>query len=188
MPRILLFCLAFVLAACGGGNQVITDYSNRAVTYAWLDVTEIPGNTVQYFGMRNLSAPKNERYYPMGSDKMGKGVLVFHAGFAMGRYEFDALHLASCIGNRCKRDINTFDFGPLGSGIGTTLVTKPGVKFAGCWKMVRTKRATARESGGFETKKIRCPYSQRQMLGKMLPRFEQIEQPLPAQRIRAAMR
>ena len=187
MHRILLAMMSVLLIGCAGGGTQITDFSKRSVVYTYIDVSDIPGNKLQFFQMRNLSAPGNERYYPMGWEKLGNGYVVFHAGFAPGSYEFERLQTMSCAGPLCTNTINEFNFGPPGHGIGATRVGTPGVVFAGCYALKRTKRGFFRP-GEFATAKTGCRVSQRQMLSVILARLREVSDPIPAQRVAAAMR
>jgi len=186
MSRILFAILAFVLVGCAAPSK-ITDFSQRSVAYAYIDLSDIPGNKLQGFQMRNLSVPMDERYYPMGWEKVGNGYVVYHAGFAAGSYEFDRLMTMSCAGFLCTNQINEFQFGGLGHGLGAAKVSKPGVTFAGCYAFKRTKRGFFRP-GEFDTRKVKCPVSQNAMLSAMIPNLSELEDTRPAQRARAAMR
>ncbi len=183
MSRFLLVAFSLILMGCAGGGTTITDYSKRSVVYSWIDVKDIPGNRMTSFMMRNLSAPLQERYYDMGWEKMGSGYLVWHNGFLPGQYEFHLTRMMSCAGPICTNTINEFTFGPHGAGIGATRVGNPGVYFAGCFALKRTKRGFFRP-GEFDTRKTACGASKSQMLSIML---KSAKDPLVAQRIRGAM-
>ena len=159
------------------------DFSKRSVVYTWVDVKDVPGNRMTAFMMRNLSVPKNARYYDMGWEKMGSGYLIWHNGFNPGQYEFHWTRMMSCAGPICTNTINEFTFGAPGSGIGKTRVGPPGVYFAGCYALKRTKRGFFRP-GEFDTQKANCDASKGQMLTVML---KSAKDPLVAQRIRSAM-
>ena len=184
MPRILLFSFVLILSACAGGNK-ITDFEKRAVFYTWIDVSEIPGNKMTFFQMRNLTAPQSERFYPMGWEKVGSGFVVWHAGFSPGQYEFDRMQMMSCAGPLCTNTINEFTFGKAGSGVGRAKVAQTGVTFGGCYAFKRTKRGFFRP-GEFDTRKATCGASRKQMLSAIYPRAAKTD-PLIAQRIRSAM-
>ena len=72
MARFLVIALSLVLMGCGGG-QKITDYSKRSIVYSWIDVSDIPGNKLVMYEMRNLSAAQSEKFYGMGYEKVGNG-------------------------------------------------------------------------------------------------------------------
>ena len=82
MSRILFAILAFVLVGCAAPSK-ITDFSQRSVAYAYIDLSDIPGNKLQGFQMRNLSVPMDERYYPMGWEKVGNGELFGKGCFVL---------------------------------------------------------------------------------------------------------
>ena len=182
MHRLFLFMTLLVLAGCAGG-QKITDFSDRAVYYSWIDVSEVPGNRVTGFEIRNLSAPEDERYYSIGWEKMGDGFLVWHQGVTPGRYEYSKMWMMSCAVIICTNTINEFDFGPEGSGVGSTAITGPGqVVFAGCYAFRRTKRGFFRP-GEFDTSATRCGVSQDAMLAVI---SENATDAMVKQRIEAA--
>lgn len=184
MTRFLMLLSALVLMGCAGGTP-IQDFSNRSVVYTWIDVSDIPGNRMQWFNMRNLSVPENERYYSTGFEKVGDGYLIWHNGFNPGRYEFDKMALMSCLGLLCTNTINEFDFGPPGTAPGTVRVGNPGVYFAGCYAFKQTKRGFFRP-GEFDTRKTGCKVSKQKMLSIMLKNAPP-DHPIVAQRIQRAM-
>lgn len=187
MARLFVIAISLVLMGCAGG-QKITDYSKLSVVYGWIDIRDIPGNTLNSFTMRNLSAPRNERYAVMGWEKMGNGYLVWHNGYPPGRYELDTMQTLTCAGSfvLCAGNINEYGFGQDGTSPVRTIVNGPGVKFIGCYKFSRTKRGFFRP-GEFDTRKTNCGASKQQMLSMML-KSAPPEHPIVAERIRRAMR
>ena len=182
---LILAALAFTLAACSS-NPPVTDFSNRSIVYSWIDTSGVPGNRMTYFEMRNLMEPANQRHYPFGVRRMGRGFLVWHAGVNPGRYEYSQANLMSCAGPLCTNQVNEFDFGPLGTAPGQVRIDAPGVYFAGCTAMKRTRRGFFRP-GQFDTGPVPCGVSRQAMLQQMLADAP-TEHPIVAQRIRAAMR
>jgi hypothetical protein len=182
--RFLMVILSVVLMGCAGGTP-ITDYSKRSVVYTWLDVSEVSGNNLNLFMMRNLRAPKDEKFYSMGWEKLGNGYVIWHNGFDPGSYEFHKMQLMSCLGVFCTNTINEYDFGPDGTAPGKLRVAGPGVSFAGCYALRKTKRGFFRP-GEFDTRKSRCGASRQQMLSIIL-KSAPAEHPIVTQRIRRAM-
>ena len=185
MARFLVIALSLVLMGCGGGEK-ITDFSKRSVVYSWIDVSDIPGNKLVMYEMRNLSAAQSEKYYGMGYEKVGSGYLVWHNGFAPGRYELHRLQTMACAGPLCTNTINEYGFGPEGTSSIRTIVNGGDVQFAGCHAFKRTKRGFFRP-GEFDTRKTACGASKRQMLSIMMKSVP-AEHPIVAQRIRRAMK
>lgn len=183
MARLLAITLSLFLMGCATGTP-IKDFTNRSVVYTWIDVSDIPGNKLMMFEMRNLSAPQQEKYYQMGWEKLGSGYLVWHQGFNAGRYEAHRLQTMSCAGPLCSNTINEFGFGPDGTSTIKTLVKGGDVHFAGCYAFKRTKRGFFRP-GEFDTRKAACGASKRQMLSVIL---QNAENPVVVQRIQRAMR
>ncbi len=181
MYRYISTFAIFLLSACAAPK--ITDYSDRAVYYAWVDISDISGNSMTGFQIRNAMGPANEAIYDIGYQKMGNGYLVWHQGLTSGRYEFSKLLAMSCAGPLCTSTINEYGFGPRGSGIAAVSVTKPGVVFGGCYAFRKTKTGFFRP-GEFDTSRTACGASNNQMLKYM---FDNANDPLVRQRIQAAM-
>ena len=184
MSRILMVLTALILMGCATGTP-ITDFTKRSVYYTWIDVSDIPGNNLQWFQARNLSDPENERYYGMGFEKVGDGYLIWHNGVTPGRYEFSKMALMSCLGILCTNTINEFDFGQPGTAPGKTSIGNPGVYFGGCHAFKQTKRGFFRP-GEFDTRRTKCKVSKNKMLSIMLKHAPK-DHPIVAQRISRAM-
>lgn len=184
MARLLMIVLAFTLMGCAGGTP-IADYSTRSVVYTWVDMSQVSGNRLTGFMMRNLSAPRDEKYYDMGWEKVGNGFLIWHNGFEPGQYEYHRAFMMSCAGPLCTNTVNQYDFGPDGTAPGKVRVAAPGVYFAGCYAFRKTRSGFFRP-GQFDTVKTACGASKNQMLQIMMTRAP-AEHPEVGQRIRAAM-
>ncbi|NNE88484.1 MAG: hypothetical protein HKN27_10450 [Silicimonas sp.] len=183
MARLMVIALSLFLLGCATGTP-IKDFTNRSVVYSWIDVSDIPGNKLVMYEMRNLSAPNNERYYQMGWEKVGSGYLVWHQGFNGGQYEAHRLQTMACAGPLCTNTINEYGFGPNGTSPIKTTVKAGGVHFAGCYAFYQTKRGFFRP-GEFDTRKARCGASKRQMLSIIL---QNAQDPVVVSRLKRAMR
>ncbi len=182
MRYLMLIVMAVVLTACSGGQR-ITDFEKRSIFYTWVDARAVAGNKMTGFQIRNLSVPKDERYYQMGWEKLGNGYLVWHYGVKPGRYEFDKMWMMSCAGPLCTNTVNEYNFGQLGSGVGSTRVAQPGqVVFGGChaFKSVKNGLFGPRQ---FETRKAACGASKAQMMA-VLSKYA--EHPINKQRLAKA--
>lgn len=182
MARFFAVALSLFLMGCATGTP-IKDFTNRSVVYSWIDISDVPGNALQMYEMRNLSAPREERYYQMGWQKLGGGYLVWHQGFNPGRYEGHRFQTMACAGPLCTNTINEYGFGPRGSSPVKTIVKGGDVHFAGCYKFYQTKRGFFRP-GEFDTRKTTCGASKRQMLSIILQRAED---PVVVSRLKRAM-
>lgn len=183
MARFFVVALSLFLMGCATGTP-IKDFTNRSVVYTWIDISDIPGNKLTFYQMRNLSAQGNERYYQMGWEKLGNGYLVWHQGFAAGRYEAHRLATMACAGPLCTNTINEYGFGPNGTSPIKTLVKGGDVHFVGCYKFSQTKRGFFRP-GEFDTRKTTCGASKRQMLSIIL---QNAQDPVVVSRVKRAMR
>lgn len=184
MSRILMVFTALILMGCATGTP-ITDFSKRSVYYTWIDVSDIPGNNLQWFDVRNLNVSKGERYYGLRAEKVSDGYLLWHHGVNPGRYEFAKMSLMSCLGFLCGNTINEFDFGAPGTAPGKATVRAPGVYFGGCHAFKQTKRGFFRP-GEFDTRQVKCKLSKRQMLSIILKHAPE-DHPIVGQRIKRAM-
>lgn len=195
LVRGLVCFMTLTLAACGttiqqeriDNQKNITDFSNRAVVYAWFDDSGFFTGDLTSFKMERQDGAQDSPQYSMAWERIhswepGSGYLFWHAGFEPGIYRFHSMggqhkDLAG------RRVWTTLTFPPL---TGLTAVRGPGVVFAGCYAMERTSGVFER-STTYRTRVSACGLSRREMQEKLLEHASEFGDPLPAQRIREAM-
>jgi len=89
MKRIILIAITLMLAGCAGGGKPITDFNDRSVVYAWLDVSEISGNNLFSASIRQYSPQSDEPYLGMAIKKHNGGYLIYHYGASPGSWELN---------------------------------------------------------------------------------------------------
>lgn len=122
-----------VLSACAT-NQV-TDFSNRSIGYAWVNLDEANGNRVIGGSFRNLGQPRESSISGAGVEKMGNGFLIYQFALLNGPNKLSTVDTMFCIG-LCGNTINVYDFGAQGSDVAAVNIRSRGAYNFGNYAIV----------------------------------------------------
>ena len=122
-----------VLAACGAPQ--VTDFSNRSIGYAWINLDEANGNRVVGGSFRNLGQPRDTSISSVGVEKMGNGHLIYQFALLNGPNKVSTVDTMFCIG-LCGNTINVYDFGAQGGDIAAVNIRSRGVYDFGNYAIV----------------------------------------------------
>lgn len=182
--KFILLGLVLVTGGCAFTGDKITDYTNRSIVYAWLDISDIDGNHM-YGGHIKQYAPATDKpYYPLSGEKLKGGLLVNHNGLENGSFKLDNIKLQSCLGFICSNTSYIYDFGAQDL-VATTIIKKPGVYYLGSFKLVEEKTGFF-EQGKFSVIKAENGPSQKEMLELML-KDAPSEHPIIAERLQNSL-
>jgi len=170
MKRIILIAITLMLAGCAGGGKPITDFNDRSVVYAWLDVSEISGNNLFSASIRQYSPQSDEPYLGMAIKKHNGGYLIYHYGASPGSWELNSLSLQSCLAIICTNTIKEYNFSNFADAPGQTDARRPGVHFMGAYALKKERGGLFR-IGEFSVHKISGP-SKKAMLQVVLQGFQ----------------
>jgi hypothetical protein len=158
------FLLGFIVLAsgCASTGEKITDYTDRSLVYAWLDIDGVDGNHMYAAGVKQYKPATDKPYWGMDIDKFEGGFLLYHYGLPKGSYKLDYVKMQSCLGFVCGNTLYTYDFGAQGD-VGTAKINKPGTYYHGSYKMDEEDTGFFEQSK-FSVKRTKGGPSQKQML------------------------
>ena len=130
MKRLCAMLVILFLAGCSTGTQV-TDFTNRATVYGWVNVDKISGNHLFGMRMRQYSPQTEAPFYGMAFREFEGGYIFWNHGIEPGRIELHDMRLQSCLVVLCTNTINIYEFGDFGSAPGNVTVTGPSVNYIG---------------------------------------------------------
>ena len=160
--------LMFILFAtgCASTGEKITDYTDRSVVYAWVNVDDVDGNHMVGAGVKQYKPATDKPYWGLSIEKFEGGFLLYHYGLKKGSYKLDYVEMQSCLGFICGNTYYTYNFGAQGD-IATAKIKKPGTYYLGSYKLAE-EDSRWYEQGKFSVKKTKKGPTKKQMLEHIL--------------------